>query len=576
MIEDYPEAGIRFLAQLKVRYTMFAAKMSSHNDFIMKKGDQLLVESLGSGSGTEAGAEARSGFIKRHSSKSLPEEDHLMNLKSKSHNLWIDGDLCHLDTPELKHLKVLSFQSDDKSEVLYSILRNGIDDDGKKCHQIIEVSLEALGEYHVIFPTGRIKIFWDSFIGILIIYSCITLPLQVAFESYTHDIQGFYVFVFDYVVDCFFFIDIVLNFNTAYFSTVHDSYITVKKMIAYRYMSTYFLIDLIGTVPIDKIVDSLIENNNLAALRLIKVFRLLRLVKLVKLLDAGYLTIWVDEFRGANAATVMIFFTVMKVLVLSHFVACLFWGLSAQIHKDAWFDHVFNDVSIRNAGFLVQYVASLYWSVTTLTTTGYGDILPGNTEERIIVNLLLLLGVSVFGYVTSNVVMIMGYTGIKEARIRKMNILLREFVSGSDLVINRKLLSDINTHMKEELRHRSAFDEDLILYRLPLHIKNELVFNQNSSAFENIILFRFIENISVKLAIFSVMQVGFADTGKKIVREGGQGKGIIFLEVGRAIITQQVLRHPGNVKNNVLPRNKKVGRDIFARDPDEELKEVNI
>lgn len=45
-----------------------------------------------------------------------------------------------------------------------------------------------------------------------------------------------------------------------------------------------------------------------------------------------------------------------------------------------------------------QYVAALYWSVTTTLTVGYGDIVPKSTNERIISIIMILFGCGVFGY----------------------------------------------------------------------------------------------------------------------------------------------------------------------------------
>ena len=45
-----------------------------------------------------------------------------------------------------------------------------------------------------------------------------------------------------------------------------------------------------------------------------------------------------------------------------------------------------------------RYISSLYWSVTTLVTVGYGDIVPKNKLETIFCVLTMLCGTLVFGY----------------------------------------------------------------------------------------------------------------------------------------------------------------------------------
>lgn len=50
-----------------------------------------------------------------------------------------------------------------------------------------------------------------------------------------------------------------------------------------------------------------------------------------------------------------------------------------------------------------RYIISLYWSVITTVTVGYGDIVPITTVERIFVIVVTLLICGVFGYCLSNI-----------------------------------------------------------------------------------------------------------------------------------------------------------------------------
>ena len=44
-----------------------------------------------------------------------------------------------------------------------------------------------------------------------------------------------------------------------------------------------------------------------------------------------------------------------------------------------------------------RYIAGLYWAITTMTTVGYGDILPRSDAERVYATASMLLGATVFG-----------------------------------------------------------------------------------------------------------------------------------------------------------------------------------
>ena len=49
----------------------------------------------------------------------------------------------------------------------------------------------------------------------------------------------------------------------------------------------------------------------------------------------------------------------------------------------------------------------LYYSFTSLTTVGFGDIYPTNDSERLVIAFLLLFGVAIFSYVMGNFLQIL-------------------------------------------------------------------------------------------------------------------------------------------------------------------------
>ena len=66
--------------------------------------------------------------------------------------------------------------------------------------------------------------------------------------------------VFNYVIDIFFFFELIINFNSAF---VNDDKEIVdnRKEIAKRYLSGWFFIDFVSILPLDIILMSFVEGS---------------------------------------------------------------------------------------------------------------------------------------------------------------------------------------------------------------------------------------------------------------------------------------------------------------------------
>jgi hypothetical protein len=69
-----------------------------------------------------------------------------------------------------------------------------------------------------------------------------------------------------------------------------------------------------------------------------------------------------------------------------------------------------------------HYLQAFYYAMCTMSTVGYGDISAVTFEEAIFVLALILVGCTVFGYVTSEIASITASMG--EAELRHVGALL--------------------------------------------------------------------------------------------------------------------------------------------------------
>ena len=85
-----------------------------------------------------------------------------------------------------------------------------------------------------------------------------------------------------------------------------------------------------------------------------------------------------------------------------HVAGCLFYRIAAY-YKDpskTWIGSVWED--FHTESLWVRYVKALYWSITTLTTTGYGDLHAVNHDEMVFVMFYMMFDLGLTSYLIGN------------------------------------------------------------------------------------------------------------------------------------------------------------------------------
>jgi len=135
--------------------------------------------------------------------------------------------------------------------------------------------------------------------------------------------------------------------------------------------------------------------------RLIKTLRVLKVTKLTRAykLDDVLSQVTAHLMIPPNAATLVILF--LCALVVNHLFACCWYSLGAKEYSEECQIHQDRDCTWMQVhglhphrGNWYLYITCLYWSVTTLSTVGYGDYTPNTTVEKIFTIIVIMTGVS--------------------------------------------------------------------------------------------------------------------------------------------------------------------------------------
>jgi hypothetical protein len=293
-----------------------------------------------------------------------------------------------------------------------AIKDSSMKDRDKKAFAIHTRELKTAGKFPLFNPDSQRKIFWDSLIGLLIFYSVTIIPFRIGFQRQA---AGSAIY-FDYFVDLFFMIDICVVFNTTYIEPSTELIVTDRKLIACNYFKMWFWIDFFSTIPIDTIVGMVMGGgDDLAALGMIRILRLTRLLKLLRVLKLSKFGKFIEEYN-INPALMGVQKLVVQICFVAHIIACFWYFLSTSdvvgvdddyetgflngtYAEDTWAKR-FNFVNVPIGD---KYVASFYWTISTMLSIGYGDIYATNSNERIYSIVTQLLGAVMFGAVISQV-----------------------------------------------------------------------------------------------------------------------------------------------------------------------------
>jgi len=387
---------------------------------------------------------------------------------------------------------------------------------------------------------SRFRIGWDLIILVLVIASCLLIPFQIAFQ---HVIvwRGIWIV---YLIDLFFLIDIVFNFFTSY--RHKGAEITDRKKTFARYLKTFFVVDLVANFPLDAFF-LMFQEIQVYSVSLVLVLRMPRLLRIVRMFvifrrwevqswsNSGYLRI--AKFFGA-------------VMLFTHWIACA-WYLVAYISNfppDSWVVLM----GIQEADASTRYIRSLYWTIVTMTTVGYGDITPHRDIEYVFTMGVMVLGASGYAFIIGKIASLFSNIDAAKAsfwnRIEAVNQYLRS------RNVPHKLNEQVRDYYEYLWAHHRGVKEDTLFDDLPTPFRLDILRYVTRELLEKVPLFKYCSPALRDVLLMALKPQTFAPEGY-IAREGEVGKEIFFISRGKVEITT----HEGQNSHGTLQ-----GGDYFG------------
>lgn len=307
---------------------------------------------------------------------------------------------------------------------------------------------------------SQFRIGWDALVLFLLIVIAFTAPLSLAFSDFESWMGSWN---FDTLLDCFLLLDMILNFRTGYFTTGGFEVLRARQ-VACQYLKTWFILDLVSVIPYRFIAAGLPPG--MVAIRLLKVGKVAKVLKAARFaqaLKASRFKVIVEEVDDLTTATKLSVELVVLKLLFGMFLTCHWLGCCMAAITDGCVKSSDEDCADVSS-FWYQYVTVLYWAGTTVSTVGYGDILPSGVEGRLFAMFAMVVGGAFYAFVVANLTTVMtthsASDRIYSERMNEVKAWL-DFHKFPPHIRHR-----IRRYFAEQLRHQVYPDEELIMSQL--------------------------------------------------------------------------------------------------------------
>ncbi|CAG7722127.1 unnamed protein product [Allacma fusca] len=376
--------------------------------------------------------------------------------------------------------------------------------------KVLSLGADVLPEYRLQSPRihkwtilhySPFKAVWDWLILLLVMYTAIFTPYVAAFllnepgfstietkgKSFSEDP----LVTIDFIVDIMFIVDILINFRTTYVNA-NDEVVSNPGKIAIHYFKGWFIIDLVAAIPFDLLLylfgKSLNTDETTTLIGLLKTARLLRLVRVARK---------IDRYSEYGAAVLLLLMATFA--LIAHWLACIWYAIGNAERSEVsrprigWLDHLANDTqqfyaTENSTGpdgptLKSRYVTALYFTFSSLTSVGFGNVSPNTDNEKIFTICVMLVGSLMYASIFGNVSAIIQRLYSGTARYHTQMLRVREFIRFHQ--IPNPLRQRLEEYFQHAWTYTNGIDMNSVLKGFPECLQADICLHLNRNLLNN-------------------------------------------------------------------------------------------
>ena len=353
-------------------------------------------------------------------------------------------------------------------------------------------------------------------------------------------------FTFELILLIFYLLKYFLvSFNDPLLNKENYNIVTIfKKKLANNYI--FSLADFVICFPSLSFCFFILK---ISAIEIVQVESLFALYCFVKVFIIAYIVKWIhftslyevnanddnsqkDVKEGVKKGPLLKIF--LFFLLFTHIASCI-WITIGKLKDglDSWL-YFYNMIDLP---FFSIYVSSIYFTITTLFTIGYGDIVAKGILERIYIIIFLIVGLLLYSFVITIVSSILKSKNMKkiliEQRFETFNSIKREFK------LNAKIAKSIEKGIIFYFKNWHG-DKEEILNNLPTSLKISLQLKIYENIFKKIDSFNNINDNRFLIAFANKLKVSKLDKKEFLIQTNHKIEEMYFVIQGSFIIKYQI------------------------------------